>query len=149
MKKASLMFSLVTMFVAFTWANAQGTLDKNVAVVPQGNFVRIVSIEPDSNMPLHVGDKVDFKVKIEYLLTDPKAAISLVIQKAETDVKNLTDAVIASKTKAVSQGSGTVSLTQTITVVDTETIQVFTPLIVEGEKQTQTVDSRTYEVKKR
>ena len=131
-------------------ANAQGRLDNNVAVdLTQGNFVRIVSIEPDNSKPMVVGEKADFKLKIEYQLKDPKAAISLVIQKAETDVKNLTDAVIASKTKAVTQGSGTVNLTQTITVPDTEAIKVFTPLIVEGEKQTQTVDGRTYEVKKR
>ena len=131
-------------------ASAQGTLDKNVMIdSAQGNFVRIVSMEPDNNVPLIVGEKVNFKFKIEYQLNDAKASISLVIQKAGTDATQKVEETIATQTKTVSKGSGTIELAESLTVPDTGVIQIFTPLIVDGQTQTQVVDIRVYEVKKR
>ena len=150
MNKHYFVFGLVAALFISIVANAQGTLDKSVTVdLTQGDFVRIVSMEPGNDKPLHVGETIDINSKIEYRLNEPKAALSLVIQKAQIDSKNLVDTVIASTTKAVSQGSGVIELTQSITVPDTDAIKVFTPLIVDGEKETQTVEFRVYEVQEK
>lgn len=112
------------------------------------NQVEIVSITPDASLPLYVGDKADIEIKIDYVLKEPTGSITLVIQKGEMG-GSFIDALIASATKVVASGKGTIELKQSIIVPETGAIQVFTPLMVPGSTQTTVADSMVYEVKKK
>ena len=113
--------------------------------VAKKNLVKIVSISPDVTKPLHVRDKVSFEVKVSYELNEPSGVIFLNIQKGEIG-KSQADSVINSKSEAISRGQGTVTFKTTIVVPSTKTIQVFTPLLIQGVSATKTVDLRAYKV---
>lgn len=109
--------------------------------------MKIASITPDTTEALYVGEEVEMKVTIDYELAEPSATVSFVIQKGEAGV-GMRGVMVGSTSKVISKGKGTVELEQSIVVPDTNTIQVFTPLLTPGSMETRTVDSRAYEVKK-
>jgi hypothetical protein len=107
--------------------------------------VRIVSISPDTGATLRVGDRVTFKVEVEYNLTStPSGTITLVIQQGESGRVPL-----ANETQVVQKGSGKLVLTKDIEVPETNAVQVFTPLSAQGGSSTRTVDTRAFKVVKR
>ncbi len=107
--------------------------------------VRIVSISPGTEAPLRVGERVTFKVEVEYNLTSAASgSITLVIQQGESGRVPL-----ANETQVVQQGSARLTLSKDIEVPDTSAIQVFTPLTVQGGTSTRVVDTRAYQVVKR
>ena len=135
---------VVTMFPLTSWSQ-----DPSMVVTKStGNLVKILSISPDNNRPLQIGDEVEFTVKIEYKIAKAPANISLIIQKSAMG-SGLTDALLGSEMKVVTGLKGALTLKHKIIVPDTKAIKVFTPLLLEGEKSTSTVYMRTYKVVKK
>ncbi|GEM_PF-6270734 len=112
------------------------------------NSVKIISLLPDTSAPLYVGDTVEIEVGLEYELVKSPATITLNIQKGETG-SSVSDSIIASKTEVVNEAKGTINIKQLIVVPETGSIQIFTPLMSEGDHSTTTVDLRSYQVLKR
>lgn len=116
---------------------------------PSGSSsVKILSLSPDSSVPLYVGDTVEIEVEIEYEAEKSPVTIALNIQKGEMMGGGL-DSVIATKMEVVTDKKGTITITQPIVVPETASIQVLTPLMLEGGAHTTTVDMRVYQVLKR
>ncbi len=104
--------------------------------------IRIVSISPDTGVALRVGEKVTFKVEVEYnLVSTGIGRITMVAQRAEAGLPP-----IANELEVVLKGAGKLVLSKEVEVPDTKTIQIFTPLTPEGAKSTRVVDSRYYKV---
>ena len=104
--------------------------------------VKIVSISPDPGTALRVGEKVGFKVEVEYNLgSAASGSITLVIQQGESGRMPL-----ANETEVAQKGKGKLVFRKEIEVPDTSAIQVFTPLSVQGGTSTSVVDMRIYKV---
>jgi hypothetical protein len=107
--------------------------------------IKIVAIAPDPGTALRVGEKVSFRVEVEYSLASaPSGAITLVIQQGESGRRPL-----ANETEVVEKGKAKLVLRKEIEVPETSAIQVFTPLTVQGGTSTGIVDTRIYKVIKR
>jgi len=114
----------------------------NTSAYASDDYVKIVSLTPNNDKPLYVGDKVTMGVEIEYQFTSANiASITLVIQKAESG-----DRPLANETDVVLKGKGTIKLSKEITIPKTKALQVFAPLIPEGSQSTMIVDSRMFKV---
>lgn len=106
------------------------------------DYVKIVSLSPNNDKPLYIGDKVTIAVEIEYQFTSANiASITMIIQKAESGGRSL-----ANETDAVFKGKGTIKLSKEITIPKTKALQIFTPLRPEGVQSTKIVDSRMFKV---
>jgi hypothetical protein len=106
--------------------------------------VKIAALTPGTDAPLRVGDKVTFRVEAAYTLASANAgSITLVIQRGESGHPPL-----ANETQVVEKGSGTVVLMKEVEIPDTAALQLFTPLSVQGSRNTSVVDSRVYKVTK-
>lgn len=101
--------------------------------------VKIESISPDPSKTLYVGDKVDIEVKVNYTLDESSATVSLLVQDSD-------DKPVASTLKIISKGNGPVVLKKSFIVPETNAIQIFTPLLVEGDSATSNVVLRSYKV---
>ena len=112
----------------------------------QVDTVKIVSISPDTKTALRVGEKVTFRVDVEYnLISTESGRISLVIQQSGSDRKPLG---AGAETEVVLKGKARLALSKEITVPDTTLVQVFVPLYVESGGSTHVVDTRFYKVEK-
>ena len=89
------------------------------------NSVKIISISPDISTPLHVGEKIDIKVEVEYFLEDPSAVIVLVVQKGEYETG---DSPLANVTEPISRGKGKVLLKHSITIPQNTKAQQLYPI---------------------
>ena len=85
------------------------------------------------------GESAEIQVKVKYSLVELSGEVSLVIQNGET--------FLANSMEVVSQGEGTVTLKKSILVPQTNNIQIFTPLSVNGgTSATNIVDTRFFKV---
>jgi hypothetical protein len=109
-----------------------------------GSYVKILKIEPNPSVPLKSGSEVHFKVNIEYKVTDDSATVNLLIQKGE--YSGGIDTVVGSTMQVLTKGKGTVTLEKTVTVPNTNVLQVFTPLMIPGQTSTTIVDMKYYKV---
>jgi hypothetical protein len=107
--------------------------------------VKILSISPATDTALSTGDKVPFRVEVEYTLqTAQSGTITLVIQEGEQGREPL-----ANETHVIQKGSGRLALVKEIQVPDTNAIKVFTPVSAQGATSTTVVDTRAYGVVRR
>jgi hypothetical protein len=109
------------------------------APAPSGSSVKIVGITPDTSVPLRSGERVRLKVDVSYSLTVDSGTVALVIQAAD-------NSGIAQNMQVLSKGEGKTSLEAEFTVPNTKAVQIFTPLSVQGQASTSTVDYRVYKV---
>jgi hypothetical protein len=112
-------------------------------VSSSGNKVKIVNISPDINTPLQVGNSYEIVVSVEYSLKQDNGSITLVLQRGDAVS---TASILGNVTEAISKGNGQLTLKANITIPNTNSIQVFTPLSIPGESQTTTVDMRVFKV---
>jgi hypothetical protein len=110
----------------------------------EGSSVKILEIEPIPAVVLKSDCEVHFKVKLEYSVVDDPATVNLIIQNAE--YSGGVDAVIGSMMQVLSKSKGTVTLEKTVTVPDTDALQIFTPLMIPGKTRTSIVDMKAYKV---
>jgi hypothetical protein len=110
----------------------------------EGDYVKILEIQPNPSVPLEAGSNVHFEVKIEYYVKEDSATVDLVIQKGESS--GGIGSHIGSVMEVLTHGKGVVTLDIDVKVPDTKAVQIFTPLTVSGQTGTSTVDSRFYKV---
>jgi hypothetical protein len=101
--------------------------------------VRIVTLSPETTTPLKVGEKVKIQVAVSYRLAADVGIVGLVVQADNS-------AGLAQKTEPVKKGAGKATLSAEFIVPQARTIQVYTPLQAQGQKETTIVDLRTYKV---
>ncbi len=109
-----------------------------------GNKVKILSISPDINTPLQVGNSYEIAVEVEYSLKQDNGVITLVLQRG--DVNPSVSSTLGNVTEPIKKGNGKLTLKAKIIVPNTNSIQVFTPLSTIGESQTKIVDTRVFKV---
>ena len=84
---------------------------------------------------------MQFSLTIDYQLAEPSAALNLVIQ-------NGSGGILGTSARVLSRGTGRAELAKSISVPSsTDIIEVFTPVLVQGEAQTHAVDFRFYKVR--
>ncbi len=102
--------------------------------------VKIVEVHPTVVEPLMVGDTVSFKFKVEYqLTTSDTGSIVMVVQGSGNES-------LGNEVYPITKGQGEELLEASITIPDTRSITIFTPMSTPGNSSTTTVDSRTYRV---
>ena len=106
---------------------------------PSGSSIKIVGITPDTSAPLRTGERVKLTIDVSYSLTVDSGTVALVIQAAD-------NSGIAQNMEVLSKGEGKTSLKAEFTVPDTKAVQIFTPLTVQGQTSSSTVDYRAYKV---
>ena len=121
--------------------------DEAKVVAPMSS-IKIVAVEPDAAHPIYPGDTVNVKVKVDYEIFEPAGMVSLIIQKEDIG-KAVPDALLGAAMKPVTQGKGTVELEKSIVVPQGKVIQIFTPLLIQGANQTNVVDRKLLDIKKR
>jgi protein involved in polysaccharide export with SLBB domain len=109
------------------------------AAAPGRSVVSIVSIEPDPGTPLRVGDQVKVHVVAAHTLDSDAGTIAIVVQDAN-------NARITQNVGAISRGNANTTLEAVFVVPDTKAVQVFVPILAQGQGPTSTVDSRIYRV---
>ena len=123
--------------LAFAFAVSVGGFQQHKA-----DSVRIASISPGTNTILRVGERVTFRVEVEYNLSGADSgSVTLVIQQGESG-----HAPLANETAVVQKGRAKIVLSKDIEVPDTKALQVFTPLTVQSGTSTHVVDTRSYKV---
>ena len=110
----------------------------------EGNKIKIMSISPDINTPLQVGNSYEISVDVEYSLKQDNGSITLVLQRG--DAVPTVSSSLGNVTEPIKKGSGRLTLKAKISVPNTNSIVVFTPLSVSGESQSTTVDMRVFKV---
>jgi len=111
--------------------------DKDAA--PEGTNVRIVSLSPSNSTALEVGDTVQLKVEVEYTFTANNGNLALVVQATD-------NTLLAQDMEIVLKGNEKTIFEVTFEVPNTKSIAVFTPISVEGQMKTSTVDMKAYKV---
>ena len=106
---------------------------------PSGSSVRIVQFSPPTTSPIRVGERRSLQVEVEYSLSVDSGVINLVVQASDNKG-------IAGETDVVTNGTGKLTLKAEFVVPDTRAVNVFTPLLAQGQPGTSTVDARTYKV---
>jgi|GEM_PF-1343681 len=109
------------------------------AVPPFGSLAQITSISPDTLEVLRTGEHVRLKVDVSYVLTAESGTIKLVVLAAD-------NSELAQDVKLVTKGRGKSTLEAEFTVPLTTTIQVFTPLVVQGQNSSSAADGRAFKV---
>jgi hypothetical protein len=109
------------------------------AAAPSGSSVKIIAISPAPGELLRIGRTVRLKVDVSYTLSVESGQVDLVVQDAG-------GARLAGNLKVIRKGSGEASLDAEFVVPKTVAIQVFTPLLAQGQNASSTVDSRVFEV---
>lgn len=106
---------------------------------PTGTSVAIISTTPAYSETLHVGGTVNLQVEVEYQLSEDCGTLSLVVQESDNSTIRVENAIL-------SRGQGTKVFDINFEVPDTETVQIFTPIRVQGQTSTSTVDTRAFKV---
>jgi hypothetical protein len=106
---------------------------------PGKSSISIVTIEPDTTGTLHVGEQIKLRVVATHTLDADSGTITLVVQAAD-------NSRIAQNFEVISRGNAKTTLEAEFTVPNTKAIQVFVPLMAQGQGPTSTVDSRAYRV---
>lgn len=115
------------------------SLPGSIPAAPTGSSVRILSVDPATSVPLRVGAKVTLKVEAQYTLGAESGTVAIVVQAAN-------NAPLAQNVSVIRNGTGKVNLQAEFVVPQTNAVQVFVPLHVQGQGPTSTVDSRAFEV---
>jgi hypothetical protein len=106
---------------------------------PGKSAVSIVSINPDTSLPLMVGERVKIKVVVAHTLDSESGTISIVVQAAD-------NSRITQNFDVISRGTARTTLEAEFTVPATKAIQVFVPLHAHGQGPTSTLETRAYRV---
>jgi hypothetical protein len=106
---------------------------------PFGSMAQITSISPDVTRELRVGDRVQLKVDVGYVLTADTGAIRLIVLAAD-------NSPVAEHVATVARGRGMATLQADFTVPRTTQIRVYTPLVFQDQDSTGTTDGRSYAV---
>jgi len=115
------------------------TASPNIA---PGTFVTITEISPDPKIPLRVGERIKVRVVATYMLEADAGTLALVIQAAD-------NAALGQNMEVISHGNGKSTLEAEFSVPDTKAVQVFVPILKQGQQGgTSIVDSRAYRVEK-
>lgn len=109
------------------------------AVPPFGSLAQITAISPDTLEVFRTGEHVKLKVDVSYVLTAESGTIKLVVLAAD-------NSELAQDVKLVTKGRGKATLEAEFTVPLTTTIQVFTPLVVQGQNSSSAADGRAFKV---
>lgn len=121
-------------------AAALGGCERSDSAKPAAiGAVRIVALSPETTTPLKAGEKVTIRVDVSYRLLADAGAVGLVVQVEGGPG-------LAQKMEPVRKGSGKATLSAEFIVPQAMTIQVYTPLQAQGQKETTIVDLRTYRV---
>ena len=113
--------------------------EQNPAMPPFGSLAQITSISPDTLEVLRSGEHIKLKVDVSYVLTAESGTIKLVVLAAD-------NSDLAQDVKVVTKGRGKSTLEAEFTVPLTTTIQVFTPLVVQGQNSSSAADGRAFKV---
>ena len=98
--------------------------------------IKIAGVSPDIHKPLRAGAALEISVDTEYLINQQRGSVFINIQDHQS--------VLATVSEPITQGTGKTTLRATITVPSTDSIQVFSGIMIEGQSETQTVDMREY-----
>jgi len=109
------------------------------AVPTFGSLAQITAISPDTLEVFRTGEHVKLKVDVSYVLTAESGTIKLVVLAAD-------NSELAQDVKLVTKGRGKSTLEAEFTVPLTTTIQVFTPLVVQGQNSSSAADGRAFKV---
>lgn len=113
---------------------------------PVVDSVAVESISPPQSDPLRAGGQVIFRARVSYTLVSASLGrISIVIQ--DQSRRNLST-TIPQPSAQVNGGSGTVELSDTVTILASgvSSVQVFFPLLPSGATNTSVVSVVTYSV---
>ncbi|PIU20695.1 MAG: hypothetical protein COT18_00920 [Elusimicrobia bacterium CG08_land_8_20_14_0_20_59_10] len=107
--------------------------------------IKIISITPEPVTILHVGQKVDMEVVVEYTLKSEKGKTTLVVQSK--DGKSAAPEVTVETQTTLLKGSGKVTLRRSFVVPETSELHVYVPLYA-GASATKTgiLDARLYNI---
>ena len=95
---------------------------------PETDSVAIISITPDTHVPLRVGESATIGVEVEYnLISAESGRVTLVIQQGESGRASL-----GSVTEVVQKGKARLVLSKYIQGPDTKALQIFIPRYAEG-----------------
>ena len=113
-----------------------------------GYSIDLVSVSPAAGTPLTRGSRVEFHITVSYSMTIAKTGVIVLVFQ---DEKNRGAQGRAPQVmQPVSDASGTVTLTETITVPDDALeLRLFVPLVPEGIKNTSGEVTIRYPVEKR
>jgi hypothetical protein len=106
---------------------------------PGNSAVSIVSINPDTSLPLNVGERVKIQLVVDYTLDSDSGTISIVVQAAD-------NSRITQNFDFISRGTARTTMEAEFTVPATKAIQVFVPIHAQGQGPTSTLETRAYRV---
>lgn len=106
---------------------------------PFGSLAQITSISPDTTQVLRSGERVKLKVDVSYMLSAESGTAQLIVLAAD-------NSDLAQDFKVLSKGNGNTTLQAEFTVPSTTSIQVFTPLVVQGQNSNSVADGRAFQV---
>lgn len=113
--------------------------EQHAGVAPFGSMAQITAIAPDTVEVLRVGEHVKLKVDVSYVLTAESGTVQLIVLAAD-------NSDLAQDFKVLTKGRGKSTLQAEFTVPVTTAIQVFTPLVVQGQHPTSATDGRAFKV---
>lgn len=124
--------------------------------------VHIVSISPDISMPLCVGDSVEIEIEVEFKVSTLPATVTLNVQngdfteqifKSILEIKDVSEQkeglnsfILATKTIDILEKQGRAKIKVSFIVPMCSSIQIFSPVMVQGEDATNIIDNRFYVV---
>jgi hypothetical protein len=122
------------------WAFKGGAAD--------GYSIDLVSVSPTPGTPLTAGSKVDFRITVSYSLTIAKSGVIVLVFQDEQN-RNAQGGG-PQLIQPVSEASGTVTLTKTITIPDNaKELRLFVPLVPAGVTNTSGEVTIRYPLKTR
>lgn len=120
----------------------QAIVPPKAGQVPFGTVAQITSMSPDVTRELRVGERVQLKVDVRYVLTADTGTIRLIVLAAD-------NATVAQQEVRLARGGGTATLEAEFTVPRTTQIRVYTPLVYQDQDATSTTDGRSFAVVQR
>lgn len=140
-KRSILQIGLISLLLGCSRSTPSTNVGSVLSTQPGSTWVKIRSIAPDALTPLRRGTVVQFNVTVDYQLAEPSGALNLVIQNGSGEL-------LGSSARVVSKGRGTAELEKSIAIpANVDTIEVFTPVLIQGETQTRVADLRFYKVR--
>lgn len=112
---------------------------QHAGVAPFGSMAQITATSPDTIEVLRVGEHVKLKVDVSYVLTAESGTVQLIVLTAD-------NSDLAQDVEVLTKGRGQATLQADFTVPATTAIQVFTPLVVQGQHPTSATDGRAFKV---
>jgi|SRR5580698_6426539 hypothetical protein len=105
------------------------------AKAADGYSIDLVSVTPTPGTPLIHGSQVEFRITVRYSLTIAKTGVIVLV--FQDDENRNVQAGSPQVTQPVRDASGTVTLTESITVpADAKELRLFVPLVPDGIKNT-------------